>query len=60
MHMLTHISRSKGNQVMKNWSVNRVQHEKHFFFEKSYTKCGEDTILRSFSKISKLSISLDQ
>ena len=38
MHMLTHISRSKGNQVMKNWSVNRVQHEKHFFFLKNHTQ----------------------
>ena len=31
--MLTHISRSKGNQVMKNWSVDRVQREKHFFLK---------------------------
>ena len=31
--MLTHISRSKGNHVMKNWSVNRAQHEKHFFLK---------------------------
>ena len=28
--------------------------------EKSYTKCGGDTISRSFSKKSKLSISMDQ
>ena len=30
------------------------------FLEKSYTKCGGETIPRPFSKKSKLSISLDQ
>ena len=30
------------------------------FLEKSYTKCGGETISRPFSKKSKLSISLDQ
>ena len=30
------------------------------FFEKSYTKCGTETIPRPFSKKSKLSMSLDQ
>ena len=30
------------------------------FFEKSYAKCGGETITRPFSKKSKLSISLDQ
>ena len=30
------------------------------FFEKSYTKCGRETIPKPFSKKSKLSISLDQ
>ena len=29
------------------------------FIEKSYTKCGEETIPRPFSKKSKFSISLD-
>ena len=33
---------------------------KNSFLEKSYTKCGEETIPRPFSKKSKLSISLDQ
>ena len=32
----------------------------NFFLEKSYTKCGGETIPRSFSKTSKLSISLKQ
>ena len=33
---------------------------KNSFFEKSYTKCREETIPRSFSKKLELSISLDQ
>ena len=32
----------------------------NIFLEKSYTKCGGETISRPFSKKSKLSISLDQ
>ena len=33
---------------------------RHIFLEKSYTKCGGETITRPFSKKSKLSLSLDQ
>ena len=33
---------------------------RHIFLEKSYTKCGAETITRPFSKKSKLSLSLDQ
>ena len=33
---------------------------RNIFLEKSYTKCGGDTIPRSLSKNSKLSISLEQ
>ena len=33
---------------------------RNYFFEKSYTKCGGETIPRPFSKKSKLSISTDQ
>ena len=33
---------------------------RNIFFEKSYTKCGEETIPRPFSKKTKLSISLDK
>ena len=33
---------------------------RNIFFEKSYTKCGEETISRPFSKKTKLSISLDK
>ena len=32
----------------------------NIFLEKSYTKCGAETISRPFSKKSKLGISLDQ
>ena len=38
----------------ETWSVNRL------FLEKSYAKCGGETIHRPFSKISKLSKSLNQ
>ena len=38
-----------------------IEHNmRNIFVEKSYTKCGGETIPRSFSKKSKLSISLDQ
>ena len=33
---------------------------RNIFVEKSYTKCAAETISRPLSKISKLSISLDQ
>ena len=33
---------------------------KNIFFEKSYIKCGRETIPRPFSKKSKLSLFLDQ
>ena len=33
---------------------------KHILFGKSYTKCGGETIIKPFTKKSKLSISLDQ
>ena len=33
---------------------------RHIFLEKSYTKCGGETITRPFFKKSKLSLSLDQ
>ena len=33
---------------------------KNIFLEKSYTKCGRETIPRPFSKKSKLSLTLDQ
>ena len=38
-----------------------IEHNmRNIFLEKSYTKCGGETIPRLFSKKSKLSIALDQ
>ena len=55
IHILSNISRSKGKQTMKSDQL--IDHK---IFEKSYWKCGGETIPRHFSKISKLSISLGQ
>ena len=53
-----HTLRSKGNQTMKFGQL--IEYNmRNTFLEKSYTKCGGETIPRPFSKISKLSISLD-
>ena len=57
MHILRNISRSKDNHKMKFGQL--IQHEK-YFFEKSYTKCGGETISRPSCRKSKLSIPLDQ
>ena len=57
--ILPNISRSKVNQIMKFGQL--IEHNmKIIFLEKSYTKCGGETIPRSFSKKSKLSIYLNQ
>ena len=57
--MLRSISRSKGNQAVKFGQL--IEYNmRNIFLEKSYTKCGGETIPRSFSKNPKLSISLDQ
>ena len=53
------ISRSTGNETMKFSPV--IEHNiRSIFLKKEYTKCGGETISRSFSKKSKLSISPDQ
>ena len=58
IHILINISRSKGNQAMKFGQF--IEHNlRQIFLEKSYTKCGGETIARYFFKKSKLSISLD-
>ena len=59
IHILPNISRSKGNQTMKFGQL-REHDTRNTFLEKSYTKCGRETSLRTFSRESKLSISLDQ
>ena len=56
INILTNISRSKRNQAIKFGQL--IEHKK--IIEKSFTKCGGETILRPSSKNSKLSISQDQ
>ena len=56
---MPNISRSKGNKAVKiGWLIQ--YNMRNIFWEKSYTKCGGETIPRLFCKKSKLSISLDQ
>ena len=58
MHILSNISRSKGNQAMKFDQLIECN-IRNISIERSYTKCGGETSLRPFSKNLKLSISLD-
>ena len=58
MHILSNISRSKGNQTMKFDQLIECN-IRNISIERSYTKCGGETSLRPFSKNLKLSISLD-
>ena len=58
LHILPNIPWSKDNQVMKFGQLTEYN-IKNIFLEKSYTKCGGETIPRPFSKKSKLSIPLD-
>ena len=59
MQILHNISRSKGNQTMKFGELTEYN-LRNIFLEKLFTKCSGGTISRTFSKKSKLSISLDQ
>ena len=55
IHILPCISRSKGNQTMIDEAINSHLIEynmRNIFFEKSFTKCGGETIPRPFSKLS--------
>ena len=59
IHILSNISRSKCNEVMKFGQL--IEYNmRNIFLEKSYTKYSEELILRLFSKKSELSISMDQ
>ena len=53
------ISRSKVNETIK-FGLLIEYNMKNIFLEKLYTKYGQETIPRHFSKKSKLSISQDQ
>ena len=58
IHLLPNISRIKENQTMKFGQL--IEYDmRNTFLEKSYTKCGRETVPRSFSKRPILSISLD-
>ena len=47
MHILTNISRSKGNQTIKFGQL--IEYNmKNIFLQKSYKKCGGETILRLY------------
>ena len=57
IHILPNIS-SKSNQLMKFGQL--IEYNmRNIFLEKPYPKCSGETIPRSFSKKSKLNISLD-
>ena len=59
IHVLLNISRSKDNQTTKFDQL--LEYDmRNIFLEKSFAKCGEETIPRPFSKKSILSISPDQ
>ena len=59
IHILPTISRSKDNQTVKFGQL--IEYNmRNIFLEKSYTKCGGETIPRTLSEKSKLSISLNQ
>ena len=59
IHILSNISRSKGNQTMKIDQLIACN-MRIIFLAKSYTKCGRETIPRPVSKKSTLSIFLYQ
>ena len=59
IHILINISRSKDNLTIKFGQLIEYN-TRNIFLEKSYTKCGGETIPRPFSKETKSSISLDQ
>ena len=59
MYILPDISRYKGNQAIKFGQLLEYN-MKNIFVEKSYTKCGGETIPSPFSKKPKLMRSLDQ
>ena len=55
IHILTNTSRTKGNQALKFRQF--IEYNmRNIFLDKSYTKCGEETILRPFSKKSKMEL----
>ena len=58
MHILPNILKSKRNQTIKFGQLLEYN-MRNIFVEKSYTKCGGETIPRPFYKKLKLSRSLE-
>ena len=59
IHIVLNITRSKDNQTREFGHL--IEYNmRNIFLETSYTKYGGDTTSRTFSKKSKLIISLDQ
>ena len=58
IHMSLSILRSKGNQRVEFGQLTKYN-KRNIFFEKSFPKCCGETIPKSSSEKSKLSISLD-
>ena len=59
VHILPNISKFKDNKRMKLYQL--IEYNmRNIFYKNSYTKCGEETFARPFSKKAYLSISLDQ
>ena len=59
IHILPNISKSKSNQTMEFGQLMEYN-MRNIFLEKSFIRCGAETVSRLFSKKSKLSLSLDQ
>ena len=59
IHILTNISRSKGNQALKLGQL--IEYDMtNIFLEISYIRCGAETIPKPFSRESKLTIALNK
>ena len=59
INMFSNISRSKGNQTMKFDQLIECN-TRNIFLERSYIKCGGETVPRPFSGKSNLTISMNQ
>ena len=59
IHILSNISRSKSNQIMKLGQLIECN-VRNIFLEKSYPKRGVETSLKPFSEKLKLNTSLNQ
>ena len=58
MHILSDISRSKGDETIKFRQL--IEYMRNIFYEKSCARCGGEPSPRLFFKKSNLSIYLDQ